>query len=183
MDYVALLEHVCVCSSHLVEHPQPRLQECPCCGCTLSDEMCDRIGLPHEGANCPDCGDAMFKWPNRDFAELHLEICTDKCCHYPEMHAAGKISEQEYNEWVSTLTPREKLGFYERHPKLRVCVPLTADDMKLQQSPTEFAQLVDSKVKERLNLALKHEHQLRYKTNRKPAMELGAGLNKNSRKK
>lgn len=170
MDYLGLLEHYCVCSATLVEHPQPRLQECSDCGCTLSDEMCDRLNLPHENAVCPDCHHTMVKWPNRDFAELHVEVCTDKCCHYPEWYAEGKITAQEYNDWVATLTPREKLGYYEREPKLRVTVRLNSAEMQMQQQDlAAFEALVEDKLEARLNLSLQHEHQLRYKPAEKRA--------------
>ncbi len=165
MKYLDTLEHYCIKSAVMNLHPQPRLQECPDCHCTFSDETCDRLGLPYEGATCPECDMPMIKWPHRDFGEVHADLCVDKGAHMADWLREGKITPAEYNAWFASLSDEEKLGFSSQPKIIHICVQLSGAELMMKDSdPAEFAKLVEAKLLASAEKAYQNDYQRRYKS-------------------
>ncbi|WP_213805769.1 hypothetical protein [Granulicella sp. dw_53] len=103
--------------------------------------------------------------PGQHIAEVHAKLCTDPCIHYPDLHKAGKLSDEDFTAWKATLTRAELLGHYWRVPEQHIVATFTHEETALIDSDREaFNELVNTRIRERAEAALLHQIPHRHKT-------------------
>lgn len=154
------LDHHCFHTPFLNLHQHPDLHHCTKDGCNaaISTELAKKAGL-HDGdaAICPTCGETMEYREGEARAEVHFKLCTDETIHYPELHRAGKISREQFEQWKSTLTRDELLGHYKRVPDIHVVAHFTHEETALITSDRPaFNEIMQQRVKEAAERALRY---------------------------
>ncbi|HVJ09923.1 MAG TPA: hypothetical protein VM554_16210 [Acidisarcina sp.] len=103
--------------------------------------------------------------PARREAEVHVQLCTDKTIHYPEMHKVKTISDADYAAWKATLTRDELLGNYVRVPTSTVFAKFTHDETALLDSaPDKFQTIMQGRVNDSAENAMRHSIPSQHKT-------------------
>lgn len=164
-------DHTCFHSPRAHIHAHPNLHHCQkqMCPGAISEEMARKTGNIDEDGNvlCPDCGCETFPSGERKVVEVHAELCTDETIHYPEWRKTGEITEEQFHAWKATLTDDELCGIYKRVPDVHVTVQMHHDEAALLETDLDaFNALLQARLKERAEIALKYQAPYRHTTTR-----------------
>ena len=156
------LPHYCFHSPMCNVHKHPDLHVCDTEGCpsSITPIMAEKAGLVDDsgGVTCPTCEGTTTLKVGEKVAEIHAKLCMDETIHYPEKHAAGEIDDAQYANWKSTLTRDELLGYYKRVPDVHITATFNHEETSLMETDLPaFNQLVQTRMKEKAELALLHQ--------------------------
>jgi hypothetical protein len=135
------------------------------CSVSVHIDMAKQAGLVDEkgSVSCPGCGGPTTLVPGQKIAEIHVKLCTDETIHNSTRRRSGEISEAEYQAWKASLTHDEKCGVYKRVPDVHLVASFTHDETALMGTD-EFNVLMNTRIRERAELALMHQAPHRHTT-------------------
>ncbi len=147
-----------MCNVH--QHPDLHVCSTDNCPASITPAMAEKAGLVGEDGivSCPVCDGKTTLKTGEKVAEIHAKLCLDETIHYPDKHAAGEIDDAQYANWKSTLTRDELLGYYKRVPDVHITATFSHDETSLMETDLPaFNQLVQTRMKERAEVALLHQ--------------------------
>jgi hypothetical protein len=162
-------EHYCFHSAVLKCHTHPELHCCDeeRCPTAVRPEVAQRAGMVDEDGKvrCPSCGCSTTLKREERLAEVHAKLCTDPTIHYPDLYRAGKIDRKTFEDWKSTLSPKELMGHYKRVPDVHVVANFTHEETSLiDTDPEAFNELLNDRIRARAEAVLLHQVQYRHST-------------------
>jgi hypothetical protein len=169
VSLLSALDHYCFHSPRVNVHQHPNLHHCVEQNCpgVVAPALAEKAGLadPDGNVKCPLCGCDTYPKGEWKEVEVHVQLCTDPTIHYPKMYKAGKLKKEDYEAWKATLTREEQLGYYIRVPNHPIVAKINRDEAVLMDNDQRaFLALVNQRVKDTAENALRHQMPFRHKT-------------------